>query len=349
MKRVNFWKLLPIVLLAAGFTSCKKDDPAPPKATYGSGVFIVNEGPFENGTGSISFLNRETGGVEQDVFERVNGRPLGNIAQSMASFGTIGMLVVNNANKVEFVDLQDFKSIGVIENLAMPSQMVVAGNTGKAYLTEWVAFGSPGRVAVIDIAARNVIKTIAVGEFPNAIHFHNNRVYVANSNENTITEITTSGDSVLQTYTVGNRPNSFRSWEGGLYVLCGGTPSWAGTETPGALARLQSGQISIRNFTSASMHPDKLNLHAASGAFLYNMGGAIYSLDQSVTGDINPSQAVIDRSFYHFAADPSAGGLLYGTDARGFSGNGWVYRYSQQFVLRDSIPVGLGPGYIYFR
>jgi YVTN family beta-propeller protein len=350
MKHLLFSRVWLLLALVLGFTACKKDDnPPTPEAAYGTGIFVVNEGLFNGGTGAISFIDRKTSAVTQNLFELVNGRPLGNVGQSMSSFGQTGLLVVNNANKIEFVDLRDFRSVGVIENLALPSQIVVAGNTGKAYVTEWVGFGDVGRVSVIDIGSRSVIKTIPVGKFPNAIAFHNNRIYVANSNENTVTEITTVGDSVLRTITVGDRPNSFAASQNNLLVLCGGNPSWTGTETAGSLAVISNTGTTIRNFPNATDHPTHLSLVLSSGQLLYQVRGAVYQLDATGSGNINPGSPVINRSFYYFTADPVNNGLLYGTDAGDFQSNGKVIRYATNFVVQDSITVGLIPGFIHFR
>jgi YVTN family beta-propeller protein len=338
--------LLAFVLL---MQSCK-DEPVPtPPNAYGTGVFVINEGPFQNGTGTVTFINRSTSGVQQDVFQQANGRPLGNIAQSMASFGTQGLIVVNNANKVEVVDLKDFKSVGSIEGLGLPSKIVVAGNTGKAYVTEWVSFGSPGRVAVIDIVSRAVIKSIPVGDFPNAITFHNNRIYVANSNENTVVEINASVDTVLRTITVGDRPNGFVSQGNNLFVLCGGNPSWTGSETAGAIATISGTQTSIASFPAATFHPSNFSSHPNGTAVLYEVNGAVYSQSLPVPASIVPANPVINRGFYHFSLDPTNEGLLYGTDAGDFASNGWIFRYERNFALKDSIRAGIAPGYIHYR
>lgn len=341
-----------LFLLSSGLflASCKDESSTPtpaPAAAYGSGIFVVNEGPFQNGTGTITFINRSSNAVQQDVFQAANGRPLGNVAQGMASFGTVGILVVNNAGKIEFVDLKDFKSTGVIENMALPSAIAVAGNTGKAYVTEWVGFSGNGRVAVIDIASKQVLRRITVGEFPNAVTWHNNRIFVANSNQNTVVEIDPQADTILRTHTVGDRPNSMRSVGNSLFVLCSGNPSWAGTETAGALAEIVGSQVSIRNFTAATMHPGQLTLHPDGGSLLYQLPEGIYTLLPTASGSITPGTPVIDRSFYHFSVDPQ--GFFYGTDAKDFQSNGVILRYERNFVLKDSLPAGIAPGSIYYR
>jgi YVTN family beta-propeller protein len=338
--------LLAFVLL---MQSCKDEPlPTPPNA-YGTGVFVINEGVFQGGTGTVTFINRATLGVQQDVFAQANGRPLGNVGQSMASFGAQGLIVVNNANKVEVVDLKDFKSVGTIEGLALPAEILVAANSGKAYVTEWMSFGSPGRVSVIDIASRSVLRTIAVGEFPNAIALHNNRIYVANSNENTVTEISLNADTVLRTITVGDRPNGFVSQGNSLVVLCSGNPSWTGSETAGSIATITGNQVSIATFPAATFHPSNLTIHPSGNAVLYEVNGAVYSESLPVGANIVPANPVINRGFYHFSLDPTDGGLLYGTDGGDFSSNGWIYRYERNFALKDSFPAGIAPGYIHYR
>lgn len=345
------FSLLALLASSLFFTACKEEITTPPVpdpvAAYGSGIFVVNEGPFQNGTGTITFINRSTSAIQQDVFQAANGRPLGNVAQSMASYQNTGMLVVNNAGKVEFVDLKDFKSTGVIENMALPSAITVAGSTGKAYVTEWVSFSGNGRVAVIDIATKQVLRRIDVGAFPNAVTWHNNRIYVANSNQNTVVEIDAQADTIVRSHTVGDRPNSMISVGNSLYVLCGGTPSWAGTETAGAVAIIAGTQVSISNFSAVTMHPTHLTLHPNGSSFLYQLSDGVYSISTNVSGTINPGSPVIARSFYHFSADPQ--GLLYGTDAKDFVSNGVILRYERNFALKDSLSAGIAPGSIYYR
>ncbi len=333
-----------LILLSA----CNQEPEPAPSSAYGSGVFVVNEGPFQNGTGTITFFNPSSGGVQQQVFSAANNRPLGNIAQQMSSFGSIGMLVVNNANTLEFVDLLDFRSTGTLTDLALPSKLVVAGNSGKAYLTEWMSFTGDGRVSVVNIGNRSVSAQIPVGAFPNAIAYHQNSIFVANSNENTVMEISVAADTVVRTIAVGDRPTSFVSDGNTLWVLCSGNPAWTGDETAGEIVSISGSQVTAYSFPNATDHPSLLTKQANSGELLYQLDGGIrnLSLDGNRVTITNP---VIARDFYYFAADPSTGGLLYGTDARDFASNGWVYRYDNNFSLRDSFPVGIAPGHIHFR
>lgn len=351
MKKPHFLLALSLLSMVLFLPSCKDKTPAPtPIAAYGTGIFVVNEGPFQNGTGTITYINRSTSAVQQDVFGQANNRPLGNVAQSMASRGLdkLAFIVVNNANKIELVDLNEFKSVGTINGLSMPSKMVVPGSNGKAYVTEWVGFGVPGRVAVIDIASRSILRTIPVGEFPNAIHLHNNRIYVANGNENTVSEISLSADTVIRTIQVGDRPNSFLSEGDVLWVLCGGNPSWTGNETAGSLVSILGPVIRHYPLLAVTDHPSNLTRLSSNGLLLCTVREGVYGLGLGNTS-ASVNGPLINRSFYHLALDPFPGGYLYGTDAGDFTSNGWVYRFQRNYTLVDSLPAGIGPGFIHFK
>ena len=54
-------------LFAFSISSCKKDDDTP-SGKYSSGVFITNEGPFGTGTGTVSFINRDSNNIENNIF-----------------------------------------------------------------------------------------------------------------------------------------------------------------------------------------------------------------------------------------------------------------------------------------
>ena len=95
MTSMIHWTFAMVLLMS----SCEKDNSNEnprdtSNYTYGRGVFIVNEGAFGQGSGSISFLNMEYQKMYDDIFYAANNRPLGDIAQSMEIFNNMGYIVV---------------------------------------------------------------------------------------------------------------------------------------------------------------------------------------------------------------------------------------------------------------
>ena len=111
MKTTIIKTAIAAMALTVMVTACKKDSSpvtqttTPPAVTgaYSTGVFIVNEGQYPSGAGTVSFFNRSTKALSNDIFQTVNGRPLGDEAQSMTIYSGKGYIVVNNAQCVEVV------------------------------------------------------------------------------------------------------------------------------------------------------------------------------------------------------------------------------------------------------
>src|SRR5664280_2719855 len=55
--------------------------------SFGGGVFIVDEGNFRSGNGSLSFYSYDSSKIFNDVFSSANNRPLGDVPNSMAIKG----------------------------------------------------------------------------------------------------------------------------------------------------------------------------------------------------------------------------------------------------------------------
>lgn len=345
-----------LTLILAG---CKKDNPEPtPSGSspsgYSSGVFIVCEGPFGSGTGTVSYYNRSTGAVNNDIFETANGYPLGNIVQSMNSHNNKGYIVVNNANKVQVVNLTDFKSTDEITGVNMPRYFIPIDNN-KAYVTEWVD-GFSGNVKVIDLSDNTVTGTISTGKGAEKMVKSGSGVYVtckgAYDNDSVVIVINSGTDAVIDTLVVGPNPDGIEiDANGKIWVLCAGqwNIDFTALAKSGRLVRINPSTNAIEasfDFTSLFSMPQNLTINAAKNKLYFTYQGGIYTHDIS-SSNLN-NTAYINRSFYGLGIDPATD-YIYGADAGNFSSNGWVIRYNNSGSKVDSFQVGIIPNGFHFK
>lgn len=74
---------------------------------------VVNEGLFTTNTAALSAVYAD-GTVFWDVFEPINQRPLGDVAQSITEINGYLFVAVNNSRRIEVIDKQSFKAVGSI-------------------------------------------------------------------------------------------------------------------------------------------------------------------------------------------------------------------------------------------
>lgn len=353
MRNKFLLRLVAVGALALSVTlqSCTKDDttPTPDPKNYHAGVFIANEGPFQSGTGSVSFWGRD--GVTRDnhIFDTVNGIPLGNIVQSISSYFGKAYVVVNNANKIEVADAVTFESKGTITGLALP-RYFVAFNEQKGYVSEWVSFGAPGRISVVDLNTNTVTSTIDVGIMPDKMIIAGGKLYVVNSNDSTVSVINPQTDAVVNTITVGDWPCGIEAdLNGNLWVLCAGIPSWTGsTATSPTLVKFNpnspNAQVTI-DFGTPDNNPSRLTINGSRSKLYYLYSGGVYQFD--INSTTLSSSPVINRYFYGLGVDP-VDGNIYGADAGNFVETGKVIRYNTSFTAVDSLSTDVAPSEFWF-
>lgn len=351
---------LSTVALATTFSSCKKDipDPEPPistlsTATYDNGVFITNEGPFQAGSGTVSFYSRSTSTVSKDIFEFKNLYPLGNVVQSMEIFNSKGYIVVNNAGTVEVVDGSSFISKGTITGLTNPRYFLGITND-KGYVTEWGAAGGvAGAVKVIDLNTKTVTSTISTGKGAEGMVMVGNFVYVACGggfgNDSVVTVINATTNAVVKSIHVGANPKSLKvDSNGKIWVLCNGKSdvNYAYITNTGTLARINPTVDTVDLSLPFALRPSNLVINGAKTILYYSSNGKVYSHNNTAV-TLN-STATINRSFHGFGIDPT-NDYFYGSDAGDFVSNGKVLRYNATGVVVDSFTVGVIPSNFCFN
>ncbi|MCO5231941.1 MAG: hypothetical protein M9958_12395 [Chitinophagales bacterium] len=130
----------PILVWVLGFfvllSSCKKTEVFYEEDGLKSakGFYIINEGAFTMGNSSLSFFDFDKNEVTNDLFERINTRPIGDVFQNLKFNNGKGYLVVNNSAKIEVVDSASMKSIKTIEGFVSPKNIEFYKN--KAFVTD---------------------------------------------------------------------------------------------------------------------------------------------------------------------------------------------------------------------
>jgi len=352
----SFSKYISFILLITAVISCSKNpvrekniiNPPPGNTTYENGIFVVNEGNFNWGNASITFINPKDTTVEQNVFETHNDRSLGDVAESMQSFNGKGFIIVNNSNRIEVVSLKDFTSVKSIKGFNSPRFMVIIDST-KAYVTNM-----QNTITVLDLSTLSIKKSISTIGWTESLIQYNNYLFVssigpenvASSKRNPrILVIDIKSDQVVDSIKTGKEPiGMVMDKKEKIWVLC--TGGYDHFELPTLVRIDPSLRVVDKTFSFPNLNatPSRLCINAQRDT-LYFLNNGVYQMPvSSTTLPSSPFIPANDHLFYGLGIQPTNGNIFV-SDAKDYVQNGVVYQYNQVTgSLITTFPAGRIPG-----
>jgi DNA-binding beta-propeller fold protein YncE len=339
----NLTILLALLTLAS---SCNKNEDLPNGSFLtGGGVFIVNEGNFMGGNGSLSFFSYDSAKIYNDLFARVNGRPLGDVPNSMEIFGDKAYIVVNNSGKIEVINKSNLESAKTITGLISPRNIGFVSST-KAYVTSMYS----DSLIIIDLNDNTVSGYIDLRRSSESIAVAGEKTFVSNwVGGSEVMVIDNTDDKVVDSINVGIEPESM-AFDGDhtLWVLCNG--GWM-RENFAELDGINTTTNTIEKhlqFATKQESPSCLRING-TGETLYYLEGGVRKM--SISASALPSEPFIPESghfFYKLGINP-ANNDIFVTDAVDYQQNGYLLYYDYTGALVTSMLTDIIPGSICFK
>jgi hypothetical protein len=355
---MTFKKHLHLLLIALNFvlflSSCEKDSNNT-SGLYSNGVFIACEGTFNLSNASVSFYSYETDSVYNNIFKNENKISLGDVAQSITIHDNRAFIIVNNSNKVEVVDANNFKGIATLTDLSMPRYLLV--NNNKAYISCW----GDQTVCIFDLINLKIIKKIPAGIGPEKMVIANNKLFVTNTNafdytidDSTVTVINLQTDELITNLNVGayNPVDIEIDKYGKLWVLCRGKMNWDNSEqTSSYLIKINPDDLEIEGSYElfADAHPANLCINSSGDKLYYGiffMTGGVYAVAIDNPGK---GEKLIDIFPYGLEINPENDEFFVTNAAADYVSNGTLQRYSAAGELLGTYTTGVNGSNIGFK
>lgn len=311
----------------------------------GSGVFILNEGNFRWGNGSLSFYSYDSAKIYNDLFLNINERPLGDVPNSMAIFGDMAYIVVNNSGKIEVVNKNTLLSQSTINDLVSPRNMAVV-TSSKAYVTSMYS----DSITIINLNTNAISGYINLRRTSESIIVNGSKAFISSwvgGNEIMVVNIT--NDQVTDSIQVGAEPESMvLDKSGNLWVLCNG--GWMRT-TPAEINVINTTTNMVVKelaFPNKQASPSCLNIDRI-GETLYYLDGGVRQMNiTSATLPTSPLIAESGHYFYKLGINPSNSDIFV-TDAVDYQQKGFVYHYKNDGTLLSTFNADIIPGLMCFK
>ena len=348
------WLLL-CLLLPILATDCADEMPAPPPDRVDSSnqLLVVNEGPFQNGTGSLTAYDPMTGVTVDEVFQRANpnAAPLGNILQSIARTDETTWMVVNNANRIVVCNSEDLQERARWPGFDLPRYLLPLDDN-TAVVTQWGADLKTGSLAFVNLQTGEVEQTLPLGPGPEAPLRLGNRLYVPQSGglgrDSTLAVVDLDTRTVVDRLPAGQNPQSMvrvsdrEFWSLGQgYIENFGNPDDPANR-PGVLVQFVDDVEVFR--TQVPLSSKHLRYNPNDGRF-YFLSGGVYGKITRWDPAAQMIQTLTERTFYeiNYRAQDDR---LYASDPGNFQGRGQVLILQTDGAVVDSFPAGLGTAFI---
>lgn len=330
--------------------SCTKNDLPPgidPVTTIvsGNGIFIINEGNFRAGNGSLSYYSYDSSKIKNDVFRRLTGRALGDVPNSMQIYSDKAYIVVNNSGRIEVVEKNTFEQISTIDGLVSPRNILIINNN-KAYVTSMYS----DSVTVLNLKNNTISGFIDIKKSSESGIVVGNKAFIASwIGGDMVMVIDTNFDTVVDSIVVGTEPESMElDRNNNLWVLCNG--GWNRVNVA-EIDRINTSTNEVENkflFPSLSDSPSCLRIDG-NGDTLYYLEKGVRRI--SINADALPGDVLIneeDRLFYKMGINPANGEIIV-TDAVDYQQDGYVLRYTSKGQFISSSQAGIIPGFACFK
>jgi DNA-binding beta-propeller fold protein YncE len=350
----NIFKLLFLISLwlTVGCTDPDGEEQNTDQLTFKNqkGVFVLNEGNFMQGNGSISFCPLKNDSIVNDIFYSANQLPTGDVIQSMVILANEAWIVANNSGKVEVVDLATFKQKASISGFSSPRYLLPVSDD-VIYLSDLYT----PQVYILNLKTRQVLDSIAVQKPVERMLKIGSKVFMLNwtsyggYTNNTLLVINTQTHTVVDSLIIAKEPNSMVvDKEGKLWVLCSGGFLH---EEPAALVRIDPEALSIEKtmvFQDMDASPSQLCINAMADT-LYFLNKDVFRMQfaEGLLPEL-PFVKATHNLFYGLGVCPS-NSHVYVSDAIDYQQNGLVYRYSPKGELIYKIKAGIIPASFIFN
>ncbi len=348
--KMNLRNYLLIFCLSFFMASCEKgpEEVLP----YENGIFVINEGNFQAGNGSITYYDLISGRHEQNIFQTVNNRPLGDVVQSLSFYGDYAYIVVNNSNKVEVVNRKTFEEVATIEGLSFPRHFL-AVSENKGYISQW-GDGFTASIAIIDLSTWEVTSEIITGGngAEKMLQIGDN-VWVGHSggygNDNIISIIDVNTDQVTQNITTDlyNPSDLVLDGQGKVWVLqqggCGMFDNdFNCTEVfNGGLTSYNSTDFSLSSHVEfVGNYPSGLCINANGSHLYYLFNGSVYR--QGTSHSLFETTPWINNTTYYYGLNAFYD-LVYACDAKDYASQGAVDIFDSNGTQVSNISSGIIP------
>ena len=354
MQKTKPWFLGLLLIFFFVFISCEKEErkkDEPSSKNFSNGIFIINEGLFNTGTGTISFLERGGVDVQNKIYQQANNSiPIGNIVQSMNIIDEKAFILVNNSDKVEVVNSQDFKKLKTIENIQYPAYIIQA-DSNKAYISSW-----DNKLLVLSLDILEIAGEINTGTGPTKMLKTGSKVWVLNQGgfgiDSTVSVIDIATDQLAHTIAVYPRPTGIREdMNGNIWVMCSGRGFWQGGDSKGHLICINPYDYSLIKdieFPVLAQHPEKLIINSSGEILFYNYPDGIYKFEISST-ELETEAFVPHAGIFYGLGYDKTDNVIFATDPLDYVQNGLVYRFgASSGETINSFNAGVIPGEFYF-
>jgi hypothetical protein len=182
--------LLSLAVLIMGtalFTACSDsdDNKSSHPVAVSNGFYVVCSGNTSSSIdGSLTYFDYTTSLATDSVFQKANGRSLGQTVNDAVRYGDKLYIVVDGEHKVFVTDAKTLKQITMIDMTSddmlgkkggiSPRRLTAAD--GNIYVSTYGGF-----VAAIDTISFSLKKKYEVGSYPEGLAISNGILYVANS------------------------------------------------------------------------------------------------------------------------------------------------------------------------
>ncbi|MFK8103523.1 MAG: DUF5074 domain-containing protein, partial [Saprospiraceae bacterium] len=312
--------------------------------------FISNEGGFNAGNASVSYYDFATKNIRNKIFQDANARSLGDVLQSMAILEQKAYLVLNNSNKIEVVNVEDFTVQNTISPFVAPRYLLPV-SPQKAYVSDLYA----DWIFVLDLQSNTKVDSIYFKGWSEEMLLHDGKVFVTNPSfydqaaTDKVYVIDVANDQLVDSISVGKSPLSIQKDKNDkLWVLCEGHQN---TGNFGGLYQIDPTSLSVEktfpftNFTVSNRQVLSIN---PTKDTLYYLRKDIFCLPIATT-DFTPTNLIsaAGRDLYGMRVDPNSGNIWIG-ESGFFQQQGKAFLYNRMGTLQKEITAGVGINNFYF-
>jgi DNA-binding beta-propeller fold protein YncE len=344
------------VVVIALMIGCDDDDNSI-QGKYEHGVFIVNEGNFGAGNGTVSHYDPVSGVIEENIYKNAAGNFAGDVLQSLTIQDDLGFLVINGENKIDVFDATSFERRQSYTAPEFDKPRYAEVINDKAYFSVWGPYGEGGfalvdsYVLVVDMATHAITKRIPTDEGTDNLLYAGGYLFASNNNfggSRTVAVIDPDDDSLVDQIELASGPGgSVIDSNGKVWVICSGDYG----ASNGQLFRIEPTTLNVEESIALNLSPDsKLSITPDKMNLIYSAGKSIYKLNINATSAPAAPFFTIAELTYNYAigVDPARGDIYVG-DALNFDLPGTVYVYDADGSFKTSFTAGISPTQFVFK